>query len=84
MPTNAGAAVVGTRSFGKGVFQQEVGLSNGGALKLTIGEYFTPDGVNLAESRGIHPDVRARDLPRTARDEALDRALEVLAAQEKK
>jgi carboxyl-terminal processing protease len=78
---NAGATVVGTRSYGKGVFQQEVGLSNGGALKLTIGEYFTPDGVNLAESHGIHPDVRARDLPQTARDEALDRALSVLAAE---
>jgi carboxyl-terminal processing protease len=78
---DAGATVVGTRSFGKGVFQQEVGLSNGGALKLTIGEYFTPDGVNLAESHGIHPDVRAHDLPRTKRDEALDRALKVLAAE---
>ena len=78
---NAGAKVVGTRSYGKGVFQQEVGLSNGGALKLTIGEYFTPDGDNLA-GRGIQPDVKARDVPRTARDEAVDRALGVLAAQE--
>ena len=78
---DAGAEVVGTRSFGKGVFQQEVGLSNGGALKLTIGEYFTPDGANLA-GHGIDPDVEARDLPGTARDEALDRALEVLAKQE--
>jgi carboxyl-terminal processing protease len=77
---DAGARVVGTRSFGKGVFQQEIGLSNGGALKLTIGEYFTPDGANLA-GRGIHPDVAARDLPRTARDEALERALGVLAQQ---
>lgn len=77
---NADAEIVGTRSFGKGVFQQEIGLSNGGALKLTIGEYFTPDGVNLA-GRGIRPDVRASDLPQTARDEALDRALGVLAAQ---
>jgi carboxyl-terminal processing protease len=77
---NAGAEVVGVRSFGKGVFQQEVGLSNGGALKLTIGEYFTPDGVNLA-GRGIEPDVEARDLPRTARDEAVDRAFDVLASQ---
>ena len=81
---DAGAKVVGTRSYGKGVFQQEVGLSNGGALKLTIGEYFTPDGVNLAETHGVHPDVRARDLPGTARDEALDRSLRVLAAQENK
>lgn len=78
---DADATVVGTRSYGKGVFQQEVGLSNGGALKLTIGEYFTPRGVNLAKSHGIHPDVPARDLPQTARDEALDRALGVLAAE---
>lgn len=78
---NADAEVVGTRSYGKGVFQQEVGLSNGGALKLTIGEYFTPQGVNLA-GRGIEPDVRAGDAPQTARDEALDRALEELAAQQ--
>ena len=52
---DAGATVVGTRSYGKGVFQQEFGLSNGGALKLTIGEYFTPDGVNLAESTASTP-----------------------------
>jgi carboxyl-terminal processing protease len=78
---DAGAKVVGTRSYGKGVFQQEIGLSNGGALKLTIGEYFTPNGVNLAKSHGIHPDVKASDQPGTTRDEALSRALEVLAAE---
>jgi carboxyl-terminal processing protease len=77
----AGAKVVGTPSFGKGVFQQEVDLSNGGALKLTIGEYFTPDGVNLG-GNGIDPDVRARDRPGTVRDEAHDRALEVLAGEQ--
>ncbi|HEY1285221.1 MAG TPA: S41 family peptidase [Solirubrobacterales bacterium] len=77
---DAGAGVVGEQSYGKGVFQQEIGLSNGGALKLTVGEYFTPDGVNLA-GNGIRPDVEARDLPGTARDEALDRALRVLASQ---
>jgi carboxyl-terminal processing protease len=76
---DAGAKVVGTRSYGKGVFQQEIDLSNGGALKLTVGEYFTPDGTNLA-GKGIQPDVRARDLPKTPRDEALQRALGVLAA----
>jgi carboxyl-terminal processing protease len=77
---DAGAPVVGTRSFGKGVFQQEVVLSNGGALKLTIGEYFTPDGKNLA-GKGIQPDVVVRDSPRTPRDEALARGLEVLAGE---
>lgn len=78
---DAEATVVGTRSFGKGVFQQEIGLSNGGAFKLTVGEYFTPEGVNLAKSRGVHPDVRARDDLQTRRDEALERALAVLAAE---
>ena len=78
---DAGAKVVGTRSYGKGVFQQEIDLSNGGALKLTIGEYFTPDGVNLAKSHGIHPDVQAQDNPQTVPDEALERALGVLPAE---
>jgi carboxyl-terminal processing protease len=76
----AGAEVVGRCSFGKGVFQQEVDLSNSGALKLTVGEYFTPDGTNLA-GKGIQPDVPASDKPGTSRDEAIDRALGVLAAQ---
>jgi carboxyl-terminal processing protease len=78
---DAGAEVVGTRSYGKGVFQEERGLSNGGALKLTVGEYFTPNGVNLAESHGIHPDVEVEDDLRTKPDEAKQRALEVLAGQ---
>ena len=78
---DAGAKVVGTRSYGKGVFQQEIPLSNGGALKLTVGEYFTPDGVNLARSHGVHPDVHVSDDPRTRRDEARERAEEVLAGE---
>ena len=78
---DAGAEVVGTRSYGKGVFQEEQSLSNGGALKLTVGEYFTPDGVNLAESHGIHPDVKVQDDPKTKVDEAEQRALGVLAGQ---
>jgi len=78
---DGGAPVVGTTSFGKGVFQEEQSLANGGALKLTVGEYFTPEGVNLAESHGIHPDVKAQDDPKTKPDEAQRRAFEVLAAQ---
>ncbi len=77
---DARSTVVGTRSYGKGVFQQEIGLSNGGALKLTVGEYFTPDGVNLA-GKGIHPNVYVRDNPRSRVDEALQRAYSVLAHQ---
>ena len=46
-----------------------VALSNGGALKMTIGEYYTPNGENLA-GKGIHPDVYVRDNPASKRDEA--------------
>jgi carboxyl-terminal processing protease len=53
-------------------------LSNGGALDLTIGEYFTAHGVSLA-GVGIKPDVRALDDPKTKPDEALQRAYGVLS-----
>jgi carboxyl-terminal processing protease len=77
------ATVVGTRSYGKGVYQEEHDLANGGALKLTVGEYFTPDGENLAVTGGIHPEVKAVDKPRTTVDEARQKALETVAAQVK-
>jgi len=80
LAADAGATVVGTRSFGKGVFQQVIDLAGGGALDLTIGEYFTGDGKSLA-GRGVQPDVPALDDPATPRDEALDKAFGVLAGR---
>ncbi len=57
------ATVVGTHTFGKGVFQEEQSLSNGGALDITVGEYFTPDGRNLGgggvrQGAGVIPEVK--------------------------
>jgi carboxyl-terminal processing protease len=74
------ATVVGTRTFGKGVFQEIEPLSNGGALDITVGEYFLPSGRNLggggvSRGSGVTPDVRAKDNPKTPRDEALLAAL---------
>lgn len=78
------ATVVGTRTFGKGVFQEITQLSNGGALDLTVGEYFTPSGRNLGprdgRRGGIVPDVEARDDTKTERDEALDIALKTVVS----
>jgi carboxyl-terminal processing protease len=71
------ATLVGTRSFGKGTFQEVIELENGGAVDLTVGEYLTADGSSLA-GEGIQPDVRVRDRRGTERDEALNRALAVL------
>ncbi len=73
--------IVGTRTFGKGTFQEVIPLAAGGALDLTIGQYLTADGTSIA-GEGIKPDVRVADDPRTeSADEALDRALAVLAEQ---
>jgi carboxyl-terminal processing protease len=76
------ATVVGDNTYGKGVFQEVMPLDNGGALDLTVGRYFTPDGTNLGNGTqrgdGIAPDVRSVDDPETERDEALARAVAVL------
>ena len=71
------ATVAGERTFGKGVFQELEPLSNGGALDLTVGSYYLPSGENISDT-GIKPAVKARDKPRTRRDEALPIALETL------
>jgi carboxyl-terminal processing protease len=78
------ATVVGAHTFGKGVFQEEEPLANGGALDITVGEYFTPDGRNLGgggvkQGAGITPDVLVAhgvDSPH-----GLEVALETLAAK---
>lgn len=41
------ATIVGNRSFGKGLVQQQFSLNNGGALRLTIAKYYTPLGRNI-------------------------------------
>jgi carboxyl-terminal processing protease len=81
------ATVVGTHTFGKGVFQEEQSLANGGALDITVGEYFTPNGHNLGgggvhEGVGIAPEVK---VPAKLVDHphALAVALETLAAKVK-
>ena len=81
------ATVVGTRTFGKGVFQEIKQLSNGGALDITVGEYFTPKGRNLGgggvkQGAGIEPDVEAEDDAKTKdKDEALDVAVATVARE---
>jgi carboxyl-terminal processing protease len=80
------ATVVGTHTFGKGVFQEEEPLSNGGALDITVGEYFTPNGRNLGgggvkQGAGIAPEVLVRH--GVDSDRGLGVALSTLAAKVK-
>jgi carboxyl-terminal processing protease len=79
------AKVVGTHTYGKGVFQEIDPLPNGGALDLTVGEYFTPTGRNLGgggvrEGAGITPNVYVSNNPTAPGDHALTVAERVVAA----
>jgi carboxyl-terminal processing protease len=70
--------VVGTRTYGKGTFQEVIRLGAGGALDLTVGQYLTADGTSIL-GEGVKPQVRVDDDPGTdGDDEALDLALRVL------
>lgn len=48
--------LVGTTTFGKGIVQNIIPLSDGSAVKLTVSGYFTPNGNNI-HGIGIKPDV---------------------------
>ena len=53
------ASVVGQPTTGKGYFQNTFRLADGSAINLSVGQYFTPKGVSLAEEGGLTPDVVA-------------------------
>lgn len=47
--------VVGQQTFGKGVVQSLLGLSDGSAVKITVARYYTPSGISI-HGEGIEPD----------------------------
>lgn len=49
------AVLAGVRTFGKGVIQDVIPLQNGGALKITVAKYLTPNGYSL-DKKGLTPD----------------------------
>lgn len=51
------AVVVGEPTVGKGYFQTTYELGDGSAVSLSIGKYYTPKGVSLAEAGGLTPDI---------------------------
>ena len=50
------AIVVGEKTTGKGYFQNTFLLDDGSAVALSVGKYYTPKGISLADV-GITPDV---------------------------
>ena len=48
--------LIGTTTFGKGIVQKLISLSDGTAVKITVSKYYTPNGVNI-HGTGIEPDI---------------------------
>lgn len=74
------AVIVGETSYGKGSVQTVLPVRNGGAVKLTIAHYLTPNR-NVINGIGVHPDVVVKMDPLKQKDDTTDtqlqRALEV-------
>ena len=49
--------IAGSQTCGKGYFQITIPLNDGSAVGLSVGKYFTPNGVSLAEEGGLTPDL---------------------------
>ncbi|MDH5372385.1 MAG: S41 family peptidase [Acidimicrobiia bacterium] len=70
------ATIVGEVTFGKNTVQQQFNLDNGGAIKLTIARWLTPDGADLGD--GVQPDIMVEFDPEAETDPWIDAALELL------
>ena len=71
------ATIIGETTYGKGVFQKLVTLSNGSLLKVTMARWYTPKGTSI-NGAGITPDKiieRSYDDINNNRDPQLDAAL---------
>ena len=80
------ATIVGSKTYVKGVIQEFLSLSNGGGLKITIEEYYTPNRTKI-NGVGITPDVEIEletsvtGLPTDTNDTQLNKAKEILHQQ---
>lgn len=76
--------IVGTQTYGKGVVQQIFDLGDGTSVKLSIAEYFTPNGRSI-DGEGITPDVEVEyeaDENNPEADNQLEKALEVMKEEQ--
>lgn len=80
---NGAATVFGKRSFGKGSVQDVIVFRDGGALKVTIARWYTPNGKNITKE-GISPDKSvdfSEDAAKAGQDPQKAAALEWLNSQ---
>lgn len=67
--------LIGTTTFGKGIVQRVLPLTDGTALKLTISAYYTPKGNNI-HGIGIDPDIECEFDADAYYDEGVDNQLD--------
>ncbi len=82
---NNKAKIIGTKTYGKGVIQESITLSDGSGIKITTEEYYTPNR-NKINKIGITPDIevdleeKTKNITEISRDQdtQLKKAIETL------
>ena len=65
------ALIVGRRSFGKGLVQEQYPLSDGSAIRLTVARYYTPSGRSIQKAYKDHSDYRKEMINRYSSGELI-------------
>ena len=73
--TKAGT-IIGQKTFGKGIVQSMIPLSNGAIIKLTTSEYLSPNKTTI-HGKGVEPDIVVENSEEEGKDEQLKRAIEI-------
>ncbi len=75
------ALLVGEKSFGKGVVEEQKPFTDGSSLRVTVAKWYTPSGTSI-HGNGLKPDSEVKpDRTNDKTDTQLDRAVEELKKQ---
>ena len=77
---NRGIQLIGETSFGKGCVQEIANMDNGSILKITVANWFTPNG-ELISNKGLEPDVKIEMTDEDynqGKDPQLEKAIEII------
>lgn len=74
---NKGGTIIGERTFGKGIIQNTMELTDHSALKLTTMQYFSPDNKEIHKV-GVTPDIEVKLTEKDTEDRQLMKAVEVI------